>query len=67
MELINQVAALVGPRHVVDLNNPQVTIHIEVIHTVVGISVLTEFNQLKRFNLEQIVAQVDEKEDEIQN
>lgn len=53
--VISQVANLVGDRHTVDLTHPQVSILIEGVHSFVGISVITEMIEYKRFNLEALM------------
>ncbi len=53
--VITQVASLVGEKHSVDLEDPKVCILVEGVHAFVGVSVLTEFIEYKKFNLEALL------------
>ena len=52
--LIDSIAALVDSKHKVDLTNAQYYIIIEIINHVAGISVVTDYQKLKTYNIEQI-------------
>ncbi|KAM9979825.1 hypothetical protein ACTFIZ_006071 [Dictyostelium cf. discoideum] len=51
MEYIQEIAKLINPNHKVDLNNPELTIIIEIIKFYCGISIVSNYNECKRFNL----------------
>ncbi|KAN0029675.1 hypothetical protein ACTA71_007810 [Dictyostelium dimigraforme] len=51
MEYIQEIAKLIDPNHKVDLNNPELTIIIEIIKFYCGISIVSNYNECKRFNL----------------
>ncbi|KAJ3184197.1 THUMP domain-containing protein 1 [Geranomyces variabilis] len=53
---IDLIAGLVGPDHVVDLKNAEVTVIVEVLTNVCGISVVRDYQELRKFNLEEIHA-----------
>ncbi|KAK4510272.1 Aa_trans domain-containing protein [Mucor velutinosus] len=55
MSIINALAATVGPGHKVDLQEPELTIIAEVCQTVCMLSVVDDFNELKRYNVESIL------------
>ncbi|KAK5686156.1 hypothetical protein LTS10_002270 [Elasticomyces elasticus] len=53
--VIKQIAAMVGPGHVVDLKNYELLIIVEIYQNICGISVVDDsFERLKRFNLAEI-------------
>ncbi|EAL61484.1 hypothetical protein DDB_G0291908 [Dictyostelium discoideum AX4] len=51
MEYIQEIAKLINPNHKVDLNNPELTIIIEIIKFYCGVSIVSNYNECKRFNL----------------
>jgi tRNA acetyltransferase TAN1 len=51
-EVIEKVAALVGPKHKVDLKNPEVCVLVQVVNTIVGVSVIRDYYELKQFSLD---------------
>ncbi|KAK5583655.1 hypothetical protein RB653_005253 [Dictyostelium firmibasis] len=51
MEYIQEIAKLIDQKHKVDLNNPELTIIIEIIKFYCGISIVSNYNESKRFNL----------------
>ncbi|GAM19515.1 hypothetical protein SAMD00019534_026900, partial [Acytostelium subglobosum LB1] len=51
---IQRIAAMVSNRHVVDLNNPQVTIIVEIIKQFCAMSVVTDYMEHKKYNLSNI-------------
>jgi tRNA acetyltransferase TAN1 len=53
-EMITSIAALVDSKHTVNLKDPTYTIVVEVLNHVFGISVVTDYNKFKKFNLEQL-------------
>jgi len=54
-EVINQVAALIGEKHPVNLTKPDKVIIIEIFQTVCGMSVVeNDWETLKRFNLAEL-------------
>ena len=53
-EVIKTVAGLVGNPHVVDLTQPDKCILIQVFKSICGISVVENFYNLKRFNVENL-------------
>ncbi|CEP17639.1 hypothetical protein [Parasitella parasitica] len=55
MSIINALAATVGPGHKVDLQEPDLTIIAEVCQTVCMLSVVDDFNELKKYNIESIL------------
>ncbi|KAL0139884.1 THUMP domain-containing protein 1 [Mucor lusitanicus] len=55
MSIINALAATVGPGHKVDLQEPELTIIAEVCQTVCMLSVVEDFNELKKYNVESIL------------
>ncbi|CAH1764953.1 13529_t:CDS:2 [Entrophospora sp. SA101] len=46
-ELINMIAKIVGEDHTVNLNNPELTIIVEIFKNICGMSVLKDYNKLK--------------------
>ncbi|RKP24630.1 hypothetical protein SYNPS1DRAFT_16893 [Syncephalis pseudoplumigaleata] len=50
-ELIKLIARVVGPHHKVDLTQPDRTIIVEVLKSICGMSVVENYNELKRFNV----------------
>ncbi|KXS18409.1 hypothetical protein M427DRAFT_96156 [Gonapodya prolifera JEL478] len=59
MKLIERIATIVGPHHKVDLTNPRYTVIVEVFKMVAGMSVVTEYNELKKFNIFELTAEPD--------
>ncbi|KAK9452615.1 hypothetical protein V1511DRAFT_507392 [Dipodascopsis uninucleata] len=53
-QIIRVVAECVGRPHKVDLANPDITIIVECFKNIVGMSAVTDFDKLKRYNLQQI-------------
>jgi len=57
-EVIERVADIVGPKHKVDLDNPDLLIFVEIYKNVCGMGVVgKEYERLKRFNLFEIYEQ----------
>ncbi|KAJ3166871.1 THUMP domain-containing protein 1 [Geranomyces variabilis] len=54
--VIDAIAGLVGTDHVVDLKNAEVTVIVEVLTNVCGMSVVRDYQALRKFNLEEIHA-----------
>ncbi|KAJ3323731.1 hypothetical protein HDV06_001461 [Boothiomyces sp. JEL0866] len=52
-ELIKMVAEIVPAKHKVDINGAKYSIMLEIMNNVCGISIVTDYNRLKKFNLEQ--------------
>lgn len=62
--VINKVASIVGDGHKVNLNNPQLTIIVEIYKFHCGMSVVgADFEELKRFNLTEICSPSGVKEE----
>ncbi|KAK9362961.1 hypothetical protein V1504DRAFT_402080 [Lipomyces starkeyi] len=53
-QIIHVLALAVGPPHKVDLKDYDRLVHVECFKNIVGISVVKDFETLKRFNLQQI-------------
>ncbi|KAK9368579.1 hypothetical protein V1509DRAFT_623319 [Lipomyces kononenkoae] len=53
-QIIKLLAAAVGPPHKVDLEDYDRLVHVECFKNIIGISVVKDFETLKRFNLQQI-------------
>ncbi|KAJ8101549.1 hypothetical protein POJ06DRAFT_98580 [Lipomyces tetrasporus] len=53
-QIIQLLASAVGPPHKVDLKDYDRLVHVECFKNIVGISVVRDFETLKRFNLQQI-------------
>ena len=56
-ETIHRIAAMVGPSHKVDLENPDKMIIIEAFKNLVGIGIAENYYSLKRYNLNEISVQ----------
>ncbi|KAJ9056099.1 THUMP domain-containing protein 1 [Entomophthora muscae] len=56
-EVISRVASLVKEPHTVDLTKPDVTIVIEIFKNICGISLVRDFHELKKYNI-QLVGQL---------
>jgi tRNA acetyltransferase TAN1 len=54
-EVIKQVAEFVDKKHIVNLKEPKQAIVIEVLNHVCGMSILKDYMELKKYNLEQIL------------
>ncbi|CAG8627216.1 6063_t:CDS:2 [Acaulospora morrowiae] len=54
MELITLIARVVGNYHVVNLDEPDLVIIVEVFKSICGMSVLSDYKKLKRYNVESI-------------
>ncbi|CAO3702336.1 unnamed protein product [Rhizopus stolonifer] len=63
-DVINAIAAVVPEGHKVDLENPEYTILVEVCQTVCMMSVVTDFNKLKKYNIESLLGVNDSKKDD---
>ncbi|KAI9298207.1 hypothetical protein K502DRAFT_327621 [Neoconidiobolus thromboides FSU 785] len=63
-KVIQSLAAIVGPEHKVDLDNPDLTIVVEIFKSICGISVLTDFNKYKKYNIQLVADQARLKEEE---
>lgn len=66
-EIIRTVASCVGSDHVVDLKNYDVLILVEVFKKICGMSVVRDFEKLKRFNYGQLLDDVSQESDIIKN
>ncbi|TYZ60182.1 hypothetical protein PybrP1_012091 [[Pythium] brassicae (nom. inval.)] len=55
MEVINDLAAVVGPEQKVNLTAPEVVILVEVFRNTCGVSVVTNFHEYKKFNVRSIL------------
>jgi tRNA acetyltransferase TAN1 len=55
--VIQTVASVIGREHIVDLKNYDVMILVETVKNITGMSVVTDFDKLKRFNVEQLYQQ----------
>src|ERR1700694_6175783 len=53
-EVIQTIARVIGRDHIVDLKNLDVMILVETVKNITGISVVRDFDKLKRFNVEQL-------------
>ncbi|KAG0190683.1 hypothetical protein DFQ28_001711 [Apophysomyces sp. BC1034] len=53
--VIQTLASVVGPEHPVDLDNPELTIIVEVCQTICMMSVVKDFAKLKKYNIESLV------------
>ncbi|EGC38612.1 hypothetical protein DICPUDRAFT_148721 [Dictyostelium purpureum] len=51
VEYIQELAKLVDPKHIVDLDNPELTIIVEIVNFYCFLSIVSNYNQCKRFNL----------------
>ncbi|KAJ3000675.1 hypothetical protein HDV02_004360 [Globomyces sp. JEL0801] len=61
-ELITNIASLVPVHHVVNLSTPSVCIIVEILNNVCGISIVSDYQKLKRYNVEQLLeSEVKEK------
>ncbi|KAK9761641.1 hypothetical protein K7432_013310 [Basidiobolus ranarum] len=58
-ELIKSVAGLVGDKHKVNLENPDLVIIIEIFKSICGISVVKDYYNLKKFNLQVLFESLD--------
>ena len=55
--VIATVGSVIGRGHIVDLKNYDVLILVETVKNITGISVVRDFDKLKRFNVEQLYEQ----------
>ncbi|CAO3675436.1 unnamed protein product [Umbelopsis vinacea] len=62
-ELTKNIAAVVGKEHPVDLVNPELVIIIEVIQSICMMSVVKDFYELKKYNIESLCGLNDKKEE----
>ncbi|KAJ3150462.1 THUMP domain-containing protein 1 [Geranomyces michiganensis] len=53
-EVIDAIASNIGPDHVVDLTNPEITVIVELLQNVCSIAVVKDYQELRKFNLELI-------------
>ncbi|KAI5806258.1 hypothetical protein EDC01DRAFT_141447 [Geopyxis carbonaria] len=61
-EIIQTVARCVGPKHSVDLKNPDLLILVELYKNICGISVVKDFEKYKRFNIRALQDDAEEAE-----
>ncbi|KAL0638091.1 hypothetical protein Q9L58_002871 [Maublancomyces gigas] len=54
-QVIKVVADIVGPKHKVDINNHDVLILVDIYKNMCGMSVVRDFEKLKRYNLSEIL------------
>ncbi|KAI8078192.1 uncharacterized protein B0P05DRAFT_542884 [Gilbertella persicaria] len=64
MDVINALAATVGPGHKVDLKDPELTIIAEICQNICMLSVVQDFNKLKKYNIESLLGINNEKAEE---
>ncbi|CAI2174354.1 11863_t:CDS:2 [Funneliformis geosporum] len=64
MELITMIAKLVGDQHIVNLDDPELVIIVDVFKSICGMSILEDYNKLKKYNIEKIFEELNEKKDE---
>ncbi|CAG8491999.1 12109_t:CDS:2, partial [Cetraspora pellucida] len=64
MELIKQIASVVGDYHVVKLDNPDLVVIVEIFKSVCGISVLSDYKMLKKYNVESIFEEQNKERNE---
>ncbi|KAI8367965.1 hypothetical protein EDC96DRAFT_505920 [Choanephora cucurbitarum] len=55
MDVINALAAAVGPGHKVDLKDPELTVIAEICQNICMLSVVHDFNKLKKYNIESLL------------
>ncbi|KAG2221295.1 hypothetical protein INT45_000208 [Circinella minor] len=55
MEVIQKLASVVGEGHRVDLENPDLSIIVEICQNICMMSVVEDFNELKKYNIESIL------------
>ncbi|KAF7724459.1 hypothetical protein EC973_000968 [Apophysomyces ossiformis] len=55
MTVIQTLAGIVGPNHSVDLDNPELTIIVEICQTICMMSVVKDFGKLKKYNVESLL------------
>ena len=55
MEVIQKLASVVGEGHRVDLDNPDLAIIVEICQNICMMSVVEDFNELKKYNIESIL------------
>ncbi|ORX75087.1 hypothetical protein BCR32DRAFT_297106 [Anaeromyces robustus] len=54
MEIIKGVAGVIGEKHKVNLTNPQLFVIIEIFKTICGISVVDDYFNYKKYNMEEV-------------
>ncbi|CAG8736119.1 7113_t:CDS:2, partial [Funneliformis caledonium] len=64
MELITMIAKLVGDQHIVNLDDPELVIIVDVFKSICGMSILEDYNKLKKYNIEKIFEELNEKKGE---
>ncbi|GAB5585445.1 hypothetical protein Unana1_00345 [Umbelopsis nana] len=62
-ELTKAIAEIVGQEHPVDLANPELVVIVEVIQTICMMSVVRDFYDLKKYNIQSLVGLNDKKEE----
>ncbi|CAM0141273.1 hypothetical protein VKS41_004024 [Umbelopsis sp. WA50703] len=62
-DLTKTIAGLVGKEHQVDLVNPELVIIVEVLQTICMMSVVKDFYELKKYNIESLCGLNDKKEE----
>ncbi|KAI9270671.1 thump domain-containing protein [Phascolomyces articulosus] len=55
MEVVQKLASVVGEGHRVDLENPDLAIIVEICQNICMMSVVEDFNELKKYNIESIL------------
>jgi tRNA acetyltransferase TAN1 len=56
--IIEALNGLVDMKHKVDLTNPKYSIIVEIVNHVCGVSVVEDYHSMKRFNLEELVKEI---------
>ncbi|CAG8715397.1 13503_t:CDS:2, partial [Dentiscutata heterogama] len=67
MELIQQVASIVGDYHIVNLVKPDLVIIVEIFKSMCGMSVLSDYKTLKKYNVESIFEDQNKDQNKEQN
>jgi tRNA acetyltransferase TAN1 len=58
-KVIEAIASIIEPHHIVDLNNPQIVILVQVFKTVCGVGIVTDYYKRRALNLDEIAAAVE--------
>jgi tRNA acetyltransferase TAN1 len=53
-KVIEAIASIIEPHHIVDLNNPQIVILVQVFKTVCGVGIVTDYYKRRALNLDEI-------------
>ncbi|CAG8793063.1 3417_t:CDS:2, partial [Dentiscutata erythropus] len=63
MKLITTIARLVGDDHIVNLDDPDLVIIVEIFKNICGMSVLSDYKRLKKYNIESIFEDKEQNEE----